>query len=247
METIFITGGTGLIGTAQVKHFLACGYRVVTTYRSEEKLRPFQQHPHLLGIHLPDILLPEAPEQIIQELERADALPEYLVNMATDSRWHKMEADGMASRECMVNHYLANVVFPYELSFRLAHHPKSRLKKIINISSMYGVVPYDPQLYNNPAQETPLQYSLSKCALIHLTKELAIRLREQNIMVNAVSYGGVEGRAAEDFKERFRRVTPLKRMMQPEETIDAVEFLIKDNSHYMTGQNIIVDGGRTIW
>lgn len=247
METILMTGGTGLIGTAQVKHFLAQGYRVITTYRSEDKLQAFHQHTNLLCIKVPDILEPNAALRIISELERMNAFPEHLVNMACDSRWHKMEENGMASRECMLNHYISNVVFPYELSFHIANHPKSKLKKIINISSMYGVVPYDPHLYNNPKLETPLQYSLSKSALIHLTKELAIRLRDRDIMVNTVSYGGVDGRTDDAFKERFKRVTPLERMMLPEETVDAIEFLIKDKSHYMTGQNIIVDGGRTIW
>ena len=66
-------------------------------------------------------------------------------------------------------------------------------------------------------------------------------------MVNTVSYGGVEGRVDDEFKRKFAELTPLKRMMKPEETIPAVEFLIKDSSNYMTGQNIIVDGGRTVW
>ena len=247
METILYTGGTGLVGTPQVKYFLNKGYRVITTYRNEEKIQVFNAYQNFIGIKIDDLLAFDATQKIISELEKLEIFPEYLVNMATDGRWHKMDPDGFAPRECMINHYIGNVVLPYELSFRLANHPKSKLKKIINISSMYGIVPYDPNLYNNPKVETPLQYSLSKSAEIHLTKELAIRLRDKDIKVNCVTYGGVNGYAKDDFKERFKRVTPLIRMMEPEETIPAVEFLIEEKSNYMTGQNIIVDGGRTVW
>lgn len=246
METILITGGTGLISTVQVKHFLNSGYRVIITYRNEEKFKALM-HKNLYGILTPDLLHDNTSDDIISALENMDIFPEYLINNACDTKWHKMDENGLASRECLVNQYKINVILPYELSFKLANHPKSKLKKIINISSMYGIVPYNPYLYKHPETETPLQYALSKCALIHLTKELAIRFKDKGIMVNTVSYGGVDGRVDEEFKHKFANLTPLKRMMKPEETIPAVEFLIKENSNYMTGQNIIVDGGRTIW
>lgn len=246
METILMIGATGLVGTVQIKHFLK-DYKVVVTYRTEEKIKEFISNPNFIPVKVDNLLADNAVDKLIKQLEIQNVYPEYLVNMLCDGRWHRMNPDGSAPRECMLNHYIGNVVIPYELSFKLANHPKTRLKKIINISSMYGIVPYDPNLYSNPATETPLQYSLSKCALIHLTKELAIRFKDKGIMVNCVTLGGVNGRAADDFKKKFERVTPLKRMMEPEETIPAVEFLIKENSNYMTGQNIIVDGGRTVW
>lgn len=246
MEAILMIGATGLIGTAQVRHFLK-DYRVVVTYRTEDKIKEFISNPNFVPIKVDDLLDEKAVDEIIKGLEEKNIFPEHLVNMLTDSRWHKMNPDGLAPRENMINHYIGNVILPYELSFKLANHPKSKLKKIINISSMYGMVPYDPNLYNNPKTETPLQYSLSKCAEIHLTKELAIRFKDMGIMVNCVTYGGVNGRAGDDFKKKFERVTPLRRMMEPEDTIPSVEFLIRENSNYMTGQNIIVDGGRTVW
>ena len=246
METILMIGATGLVGTAHIRYFLK-EFRVVVTYRAEDKVTEFKSNNNFIGIKVDDLLHQDAVKNIIQQLEKNNIYPEYLINMLTDSRWHRMDTDGFAPRECMINHYIGNVILPYELSFRLTNHPKSQLKKIVNISSMYGIVPYDPNLYNNPETETPLQYSLSKCAEIHLTKELAIRFKGKGVMVNCVTYGGVNGHAGDDFKKKFERVTPLKRMMEPEDTIPAVEFIIKDKSNYMTGQNIIVDGGRTIW
>ncbi len=247
MKTILITGGTGLVATAQVRHFLSKGHRVVVTYRDDAKLKAANFSGDLVSVRVPDLLASGAIAGLVDELERRGCLPDCLVNNACDGRWHRMDPDGHVPEECFVNHYRINVVVPYELSWQLVNRPGSRLRKIVNVSSMYGIVPHNPQLYLHPETETPLQYSVAKAALIHLTKDLAIRFRDKGVMVNAVSYGGVEGRVDEAFKRRFEPLTPLRRMMKPEETIPAVEFLVEEESGYMTGQNIVVDGGRTVW
>ena len=246
METILITGGTGLIGRAQVNYFLN-KYRIVLIYRNEKKLKEFNYHPNLIPLKIDNLLKNTIVDEIIAELDRKKIYPEYLINMASDPALLQVDDDGFASRKNMINLYIINVVLPYELSFKLANHSKTHLKKIINISSMYGIVPYNPTLYENPKIETFPQYSLSKAAMIHLTKELAIRFKDKNILVNTISYGGIDNGVDERFKRKFSKITPLKRMMKPEETISAVEFLIEDKSNYITGQNIVVDGGRTVW
>ncbi len=247
MSTILITGGTGLVATAQVRHFLSRGHRVALTYRDDEKLAVAGFTGDVVAVKVPDLLSFGAVGALVDELVRRRCLPEVLVNNACDGRWHRMDPDGHVSEECFVNHYRINVVVPYELSWRLVNMDGSRLRKIVNVSSMYGIVPHNPQLYQHPETETPLQYSVAKAALIHLTKDLAIRFRDKGVVVNAVSYGGVEGRVDDAFKARFEHLTPLRRMMKPEETIPAVDFLVNEESGYMTGQNIVVDGGRTVW
>ena len=247
MSTILITGGTGLVATAQVRHFLAKGHRVAITYRDEEKLAAAGFTGDLVAVKVADFLAPGAVAALVDELACRDCLPDCLINNACDGRWHRMEPDGHVPEECFLNHYRINVVVPYELSWQLVNRSGNRLRKIVNVSSMYGIVPHNPLLYLHPETETPLQYSVAKAALIHLTRDLAIRFREKGVMVNAVSYGGVEGRVDDAFRRRFEPLTPLKRMMRPEETIPAVEFLVEEESGYMTGQNIVVDGGRTVW
>lgn len=246
MKTILFTGGTGLVSTPQVRHFLGKGDRVVVTYRHEDKLAKLGDGD-LVAIKVPDLLAEGAVDGLVAELQRRGISPDCLVNNAVDGRWHGVGPDGHVSELNFVNHYRLNVVVPYELSWQLVMMPGSRLRRIVNISSMYGVVPYDPNLYEHPETETSIHYAVAKAALIHLTKELAIRFRDRGVFVNAVSYGGVEGRAGDAFKEKFARVTPLKRMMAPEETVPAVEFLLEETSGYLTGQNLIVDGGRTVW
>ena len=133
METILITGGTGLISTQQVRYFLDNGYRVVVTYRNDEKFKNLSSSENLYGIKIEELLDDDTSEKIICGLEKLNIFPEYLINNACDVRWHKIEDNGQVSRECMVNQYKINVILPYELSIKLANHSKSKLKKIINI------------------------------------------------------------------------------------------------------------------
>ena len=69
----------------------------------------------------------------------------------------------------------------------------------------------------------------------------------QKIAVNCVTYGGVEGRVDEAFKKRYAALCPMERMMRDDETVGAVDFLLSEKAAYITGQNIVVDGGWSIW
>ena len=121
------------------------------------------------------------------------------------------------------------------------------LKKIIIISSIYGVVGPTISLYNDFNNQSPIQYGITKAAQIHLSKELAIRYADLDILVNTVSYGGVEGRANEEFKKRYSNLTPLKAMLNLNEVIKPIDFLLSDGASGMTGHNLIVDKGWTLW
>ena len=111
---------------------------------------------------------------------------------------------------------------------------------------MYGVVAPTPSLYDNFEESSAVHYGVSKAAQIHLTKELAVRLAPK-IRVNCVSFGGIKGRTDENFENRYKNLTPLQRMLEEEDVVGPIDFLVSDNSTNMTGQNIKVDGGWTIW
>ena len=112
---------------------------------------------------------------------------------------------------------------------------------------MYGMNAFNPNLYGEGAFRPPLQYACAKAALIHLTKCLAVQFAPQKIAVNCVTYGGVEGRVDDEFKKRYAKLCPMGRMMSADETVGAVDFLLSDKAAYMTGQNIVVDGGWGVW
>ncbi len=117
---------------------------------------------------------------------------------------------------------------------------------VINISSIYGLVGPDPRLYEGTAMGCPAAYAASKGALIQLTRWLATTLAPA-VRVNAVSPGGVWRSQPEAFVTRYVERTPLGRMAREEDIKDAVAYLASDLSNYVTGQNIVVDGGWTAW
>jgi NAD(P)-dependent dehydrogenase (short-subunit alcohol dehydrogenase family) len=119
---------------------------------------------------------------------------------------------------------------------------------IINIGSMYGVVSPDPRMYGDESSlRSPEVYAASKAGVIQLTRYLAVHLAAHNIRVNCLSPGGVFNDQTEEFSKSYNARVPLGRMAKPEDMKGALVFLASDASSYVTGHNLVVDGGFTIW
>ena len=123
---------------------------------------------------------------------------------------------------------------------------------IIQTASVYGVVAPDQRIYEgsqylNRAINTPAVYSASKAAVIGLTRYLAAYWGAQGIRVNTLTPGGVESGQNEVFSRKYSARVPLARMARADEMQSALLFLASDASSYMTGQNLVIDGGLTCW
>ena len=128
---------------------------------------------------------------------------------------------------------------------------KRKSGSIINISSSYGIVAPDQSIYqdeegNQKFYKSP-SYPAGKGAVIMLTKFLASYWGEKNIRVNCISPGGVEDSQDANFIKNYKSKTQLKKMAKPDDFNGAVVFLASEASSYMTGTNLIVDGGWTAW
>lgn len=124
---------------------------------------------------------------------------------------------------------------------------------ILNISSDLGIIAPDQRIYRKeglPEEQQPkkpVSYSVIKHGLIGLTKYLATYWADKGIRVNALCLGGVYTSQPDEFTKSISRLIPMGRMARIDEYKSAVVFLVSDASSYMTGQNLILDGGRSIW
>ena len=134
-----------------------------------------------------------------------------------------------------------------------SHMASNKKGVILNIASDLGVIAPDQRIYEKPnkpkhMQEVkPVTYSVVKTGIIGLTKYLATYWANDNIRVNSISPGGVYNDQPDDFVEKLTNLIPMKRMATKDEYKSAIVFLVSEASSYMTGSNLVIDGGRTCW
>ena len=123
---------------------------------------------------------------------------------------------------------------------------------ILNICSIYGIVSPDQRIYQYRQREgapfyKPVAYSVSKSALLNFTRYLATYWAPRNVRVNTLTFAGVFNNQDEEFLKNYLPKVPLGRMARENDYNGAIIFLISDASAYMTGSNLIIDGGFTAW
>ena len=124
---------------------------------------------------------------------------------------------------------------------------------ILNISSDLGVIAPDQRIYRQDGVEEdmqnvkPITYSAAKWAVVGMTKYLSVYFAQKGIRVNCLSPTGVANNYPEDFVTKLSNIIPMGRMADRNEYKGAVAFMCSDASSFMTGHNLVIDGGRTVW
>ena len=262
-----ITGGAGLLGYFHGAILAAAGAHVVLLDLAGAN--PSLRADQLQSAHGPECLglaaditsessLIAARDRILAHFNRIDILINNAANnpkveadpAGEPKQWSRLENFPLEVWNAdiavgLTGAFLCSRIFGAEMVKRNAG-------VIVNVASDLGVIAPDQRLYRKdglPDDQQPVKpvtYSVVKTALIGLTRYLSTYWTAHNIRVNAISPGGVFTSQPEEFTAKLHQLIPLGRMAHKDEYQGAILFLCSDASSYMTGQNLIVDGGRTV-
>lgn len=267
-KTALVTGAAGLLGIEHAAALLECGAKAVLTDINEAALQSAKTalakdfDPRNIYCKVMDVSRLESIRAVAANLVSNGHRIDILVNNAAIDP--KVKGDqGVLETSRLENFALEqwNIQIAVGLTgaFLCSQVFGSAMAKsgtggvILNIASDLSVFSPDQRLYRiegTPEDMQPVKpvtYSVIKTGLIGLTRYLATYWAEKGIRSNALSPGGVFNGQGDDFVKRLSNLIPLARMASREEYRAAVQFLCSDASGYMNGQNIVIDGGRSIW
>jgi NAD(P)-dependent dehydrogenase (short-subunit alcohol dehydrogenase family) len=251
-----ITGGAGHIGSAMAEALAELGAKIVILDISLESCLPvcerISREYAIETLPLAVNLAQEkhirmVPDEVTNKFGRLDIL----VNCAAFVGTSKLQGWITPFEEQSTDTWKQALDVNLTAPFILTQACTSALRNsgngsVINVASTYGLVGPDMRLYNGTDMGNPAAYAVSKGGLLQLTRWLATVLAP-DIRVNAISPGGIWRNQPEAFHKRYIEKTPLKQMATEEDFKGAALYLASDLSSYVTGQNLIVDGGWIIW
>jgi NAD(P)-dependent dehydrogenase (short-subunit alcohol dehydrogenase family) len=258
-----VTGGAGLLGKGYCQTLAMAGANVViadiAAQAAEELAEKISQEAGAEVISIQtDVSNPDSVHDLIEDVLRRFNRVDVLVNNAALDPKFDADHAGEHSNRFEDFPYSAwqealgvNVTGMF-LCAQAVTIPMLEVKRgvIINISSTYGMVGPDQRLYQRegqPAQYKPITYTVAKAAVLGLTRYLATYFANSGIRVNTLTPGGVFAGHDDEFVQRYSAKTVLGRMADADEMSSALLFLASDASSYMTGANLVVDGGWTAW
>jgi NAD(P)-dependent dehydrogenase (short-subunit alcohol dehydrogenase family) len=243
-----VTAGTGSGCGRQIVEGLAeAGAKVVLTSRCLERAAAAASSFRAAGMAVEgEVLLPADPDstrRLVASVTGRHGRLDILVNNAGANLLKPLEAVTPAEWESVLRINLTAAMLLSREAAPVMREAGSGV--ILNVASIYGVVAADPSLYGTSGLDSPLVYGVSKAGLIQMTRYLAVRWAPE-IRVNCISPGGLWAAQQADFVDRYTARTPLRRMGGPDDLKGAVVFLTSDASAWVTGQNLLVDGGWTL-
>lgn len=253
-KTAIVTGGTGHLGKAICEALAEADAVVIVTSKNEIKCIELAEKLETefgataFGMKL-DVSSTESIIRCLDKVNSKTGSIDILVNNAyyggeNASVEEMSDAGWLKGIDGSINNVFrcTKSVIPYM--------KRQRKGVIINISSMYGHVSPDPRIYGDSDFNNPPNYGAGKAAIAQFTRFCACHLVDYGIRVNCISPGPFpkpEVQKTEWFIDNLKKKTPLGRIGKPEDMKGIIIFLASDASSYITGQNIFIDGGWTIW
>tara|TARA_B100000767_G_scaffold257457_1_gene265343 strand:- start:85 stop:828 length:744 start_codon:yes stop_codon:yes gene_type:complete len=238
-KIILITGSNGHLGLTISKALNKSCKKLILIDKDKKNKNSFGHYFQCNFENSQDI------KNLIEKIKKSYTKIDSIINnaaMVGDDYKNKEDFSEIEWKKCLN----INLISVYQLSIGL----KSCLKKtkdpsIINVSSIYSILGPDKKIYSGTTVFNPASYSASKGGLNSLTRWLAGSL-DKKIRVNSISLGGVLRKQSKIFIKRYTEKTILKRMANNKDLLGPVLFFLSSYSNYITGQNLVVDGGYSI-
>lgn len=250
-KLVWVVGGAGYLGQAVVALLNSTGAKVLCI-DMENRAVDFAQKAGFgdrmatasFNINDTGFIAQFAKEQVALH-----GRPDGLVNLAFGSTAKKL--DDLSDEDFdKVNHAALTAIFVFAREVSKYMIEKGR-GSIVLFSSMYGMVSPNDEVYEAPMNKNPLEYGVGKAGVIQMTKYLAVHWAKQQLRVNCISPGPFPNPAVQqshpDFIARLAKKSPMGRIGIANEIAGPVAFLLSDISSYITGHNLVVDGGWTSW
>ena len=260
-KVVVVTGGAGLLGQVFCQALVDVGAHVAivdldlaSAETAAKKVN--KSDAQKVVAFESDITSPESVTQMVANVVKQLGRIDVLVNNAA-SKGSSLDAFFESFEDYSLKTWREVMSVNIDGLFLVAQAVGKQMKKqgggsIIQTSSIYGVVAPDQRIYegseyNGRAINTPAVYSASKAAVNGLTSYLSTYWASSKIRVNSLTPGGIASGQNSEFNKKYSNRVPLGRMGEASELVGALIYLASDASSYVTGQNLIVDGGLSAW
>jgi NAD(P)-dependent dehydrogenase (short-subunit alcohol dehydrogenase family) len=249
-KTALVTGGTGYLGKAIATALAEAGANVIVTSRETARAQavaadlPIRGNARHVGMSLDHMATDRLAEDFARAIAPFDSL-DVLVNNGNEH----VKSDLTSCTSDEFTRQLANATGYFELARLVRNQAVERhtSASIVMLGSMYGLVGSYPEVYEGMTA-SPVAYHALKGGILQMTRHLAVYWARDGVRVNALSPGPFPApTVAREMVDRLCTKSPMQRMGQPQELKGAVVFLASEASSYMTGQNLVIDGGWTAW
>ena len=265
-QTALITGSAGMLGRQHAAALLEVGASVILTDIDVDGLevaRDYLEESFVstwIRTMAMDVTQIESVREVAEELDSEGVRVDVLINNAALDP--KVGEDGLTDGSRLetfpVQRWNAELAVGLTGAFLCSQVFGTRMAAkgggvILNMASDLSVLAPDQRIYRQVGLDhrdqpvKPVTYSVIKAGLVGLTRYLATYWPDSGVRVNALSPGGVQTDQPAEFVEKISDLVPLGRMAAPDEYRSAVQFLCSDASSFLTGQNIVIDGGRSVW